>query len=69
MRRWRVLKPDDLAWWIATWLIVALGLAGMYFAGTVGLYAVVFVVAVVVFVGGVVVRGVKRVVRAARSRS
>jgi hypothetical protein len=67
-RRWRILKPDDLLPWIGMWLVVAVCLAGLYFAGTIGAYAALALVALFVFVGGVVTRAVQRVVRAARSR-
>jgi HAMP domain-containing protein len=57
-----------LAWSVVTGFVVVLGLLGMYFAGTAGLYAVVFVAVVLIFVGGVLTRGVRRIVRMARSR-
>jgi uncharacterized protein (DUF1684 family) len=67
LRRWGVLKPDDLMSWIGMSWFVAVGLVGMYVAGTIGLYAAATFMVLVVFVVGVAIRTVKRVVRATRT--
>jgi di/tricarboxylate transporter len=41
----------------------------MYFAGLVGLFAAVVLLALLAFVSGLVTRAVKRIVRATRSRT
>jgi len=68
-RRWRRLKPDHLVSWVGTWALLAVGLVGMYFAGLVGLFAAVVLLALLAFVSGLVTRAVKRIVRATRSRT
>jgi hypothetical protein len=62
-------KPDHLISWLATWLILAVCLLGLYFAGMVGVYAVVVVMALVAFAIGLATRGVKWIVRLTRSRT
>jgi hypothetical protein len=68
-RALRRRRPDDLLSLIGMWLFVGLGLLGLYFAGTIGLYAAVALVMLVVFVIGLVARSVKRVARLTRSRT
>jgi hypothetical protein len=62
-------KPDDLISWIGTWVLLAVGLLGLYFAGTVGLYAVVVLMVLVAFASGLATRGVKWVVRRTGART
>jgi hypothetical protein len=62
-------KPDDPISWIGTWALLAVGLLGLYFAGTVGLIAVVVLLVLAAFAIGLATRGVKRVVRRTRSRT
>jgi hypothetical protein len=62
-------KPDDLISWIGTWLLLAVGLLGLYFAGTVGLYAVVVLIVLVAFASGLATRGVRSLVRRTVSRT
>lgn len=69
MRVARRRKPDDLISWIGTWLFLGVGLLGLYFAGTVGVYAAVAVMALVAFVIGFATRSVRWVVRLTRSRA
>jgi hypothetical protein len=69
MRVARRRKPDDLISWIGTWLFLGVGLLGLYFAGTVGVYAAVAVMALVAFVIGLATRSVRWVVRLTRSRA
>jgi hypothetical protein len=45
-------RPDHLISLIGTWLILAVGLLGLYFAGTVGVFAVVVGMALVAFAIG-----------------
>jgi hypothetical protein len=52
-----------------TWLILAVGLLGLYFAGTVGVFAVVAGMALVAFAIGLATRGVNWIVRLTRSRT
>jgi hypothetical protein len=61
-------KPDDLTSLIAVVLFCAAGLVALYFAGNVGLYAAVVLVSLVVFAIGLTTRGLKWVLRMARSR-
>jgi hypothetical protein len=49
--------------------LVGVGLLGMYFAGTVGLYAAVALIVLVVFAIGLATRAVKWVGRLTRSRT
>lgn len=69
MRVARRRKPDDLISWIGTWLFLGVGLLGLYFAGTVGVYAAVAVMALVAFVIGLATRSVRWVERLTRSRA
>jgi hypothetical protein len=69
VRLLRRRKPDDLISWIGTWLLAGVGLLGMYFAGTVGLYTAVALIVLVVFVIGLATRAVKSVGRPTRSRT
>jgi hypothetical protein len=69
MRVARRRKPDDLISWVGTWSFLAVGLLGLYFAGTVGVYAAVAVMALVAFVIGLATRSVRWVVRLTRSRA
>jgi hypothetical protein len=69
MRVVRRRRPDDLISWIGTWLFLGVGLLGLYFAGTVGVYAAVAVMALVAFVIGLATRSVRWVVRLTRSRA
>jgi hypothetical protein len=64
----RRLKPDDLTSWIGVWVLLAVGLTGMYVAGTPGVFAAVVLMALVAFVIGVARWGVSWVVRVTRSR-
>jgi hypothetical protein len=62
-------RPDDPSSWIGTWALLAVGLLGLYFAGTVGLIAVVVLLVLAAFAIGLAIRGVNRVVRRSRSRT
>jgi hypothetical protein len=48
-------------------LICAIGLLGMYLAGTAGIVAAILLMVVVVYTAGVATRGIKRAVRWTRS--
>jgi hypothetical protein len=69
MRVVRRRKPDDLISWLGTWLFLGVGLVGLYFAGTVGVYVAVAVMALAAFVIGFATRSVKWFVRLTRSRT
>jgi hypothetical protein len=62
-------RPDHLISLTGTWLILAVGLLGLYFAGTVGVFAVVAGMALVAFAIGLATRGVNWIVRLTRSRT
>jgi hypothetical protein len=69
MRVVRRRKPDDLISLLGTWVILVVGLLGLYFAGTAGVYAAVVVMALVAVVIGLATRSVKWVVRLTRFRA
>lgn len=68
-RWWRRLKPDDLVSFVGVWVFLAVGLVGMYFAGWIGIFAAVVLMALVAYVYGVAARAVKRIVGARSTRA